>query len=148
VTSRLGLPQTLFAETTQQVVVHDGLKEQAATYQQRLKLLLQQDLAAFNALLRQRNVPNVIASGMNRQQGRGLFTAETRARAGLYPGYPSLKLTPRGTCFKDVLELDASARQKRAELAPILRAMMHSRGPARYPTSPWITDILRPRTLK
>jgi hypothetical protein len=46
--------------TTQQVTVHDELKERAATYRQRLKLLLEQDVTAFNALLRQRNVPNVI----------------------------------------------------------------------------------------
>ena len=57
-----GVETADFQPTTQQVAVHDELKEQAATYQQRLKLLLQQDVAAFNALLRQRNVPNVIAS--------------------------------------------------------------------------------------
>ncbi len=63
-----GVESSDFQPTTQQVAVHDELKEQSATYQQRLKLLLQQDVAAFNALLRQRNVPNVIASGGNRQQ--------------------------------------------------------------------------------
>ena len=42
------------------MTVHDELKERAATYRQRLKLLLEQDVTAFNALLRQRNVPNVI----------------------------------------------------------------------------------------
>jgi len=52
-----GLESSDFQPTTQQLAVHDELKEQAATYQQRLKLLLQQDVAAFNALLRQRNVP-------------------------------------------------------------------------------------------
>ncbi len=46
--------------TTQQTAVHDELKETAATYRQRLKLLLEQDVTAFNALLRQRNVPNVV----------------------------------------------------------------------------------------
>ena len=51
-----------FEPTTQQVAVHDELKEQAATYQQRLKLLLEKEVASFNALLRQRNVPNVIAN--------------------------------------------------------------------------------------
>ena len=30
---------------------------------ERLKLLLEQDVTAFNALLRQRNVPNVITGG-------------------------------------------------------------------------------------
>jgi photosystem II stability/assembly factor-like uncharacterized protein len=49
-----------YQPTTQQVAVHDELKESAATYRQRLKLLLEQDVTAFNALLRQRNVPNVI----------------------------------------------------------------------------------------
>jgi photosystem II stability/assembly factor-like uncharacterized protein len=51
-----------FQPTTQQVAVHDELKEQAATYQQRLKLLIEKEVAAFNAQLRQRNVPNVIAN--------------------------------------------------------------------------------------
>jgi hypothetical protein len=51
-----------YQPTTQQVAVHDELKEKGATYQQRLKNLLETDLAAFNAQLRQRNVPNVIAN--------------------------------------------------------------------------------------
>jgi Tfp pilus assembly protein PilO len=49
-----------FQPTTQQVAVHDELKEQAATYRQRLKVLLEQEVTAFNAMLRQRNVPNVV----------------------------------------------------------------------------------------
>lgn len=49
-----------YQPTTQQVAVHDELKEQAATYQQRLKLLLEKEVVEFNAMLRQRNVPNVI----------------------------------------------------------------------------------------
>ena len=52
-----------FQPTTQQVAVHNELKEKAATDQQRLKLLLQNEVTAFNELLRQRNLPNVI-SGM------------------------------------------------------------------------------------
>ncbi|HXB68135.1 MAG TPA: hypothetical protein VNY05_07820 [Candidatus Acidoferrales bacterium] len=51
-----------YQPTTQQVAVHDELKERAATYQQRLKLLLQQDMVSFNALLRQRNVPNILTN--------------------------------------------------------------------------------------
>jgi photosystem II stability/assembly factor-like uncharacterized protein len=51
-----------YPPTTQQVAVHDELKERGATYQQRLRLLLENDLAAFNAQLRQRNVPNVITN--------------------------------------------------------------------------------------
>jgi hypothetical protein len=49
-----------FQPTTQQTAVHDELKEAGATYRQRLKLVLEQDVTAFNALLRQRNVPNVV----------------------------------------------------------------------------------------
>jgi photosystem II stability/assembly factor-like uncharacterized protein len=48
--------------TTQQIAVHNELEEKGATYRQRLKLLLEGDLAAFNAQLRQRNVPNVISN--------------------------------------------------------------------------------------
>ena len=51
-----------YQPTTQQVAVHDELKEQAATWQQRLKLLLEKDVAAFNAQLRQRNVANLIVN--------------------------------------------------------------------------------------
>jgi hypothetical protein len=50
-----------FQPTTQQVAVHDELKEQTATSRQRLKLILEQDVSSFNALLRQRNVPNILA---------------------------------------------------------------------------------------
>jgi hypothetical protein len=49
-----------YQPTTQQVAVHDELKEQAATYLQRLKLLLEKEVAGFNTMLRQRNVPNVV----------------------------------------------------------------------------------------
>jgi len=46
--------------TTQQVQVHDELREQAATYKQRLSLLLEKEVRDFNALLRQGNVPNIL----------------------------------------------------------------------------------------
>jgi hypothetical protein len=49
-----------YQPTTQQVAVHDELKEKGGVYQQRLKLLLEGDLGAFNAQLRQRNVPNIV----------------------------------------------------------------------------------------
>jgi len=49
-----------YQPTTQQVAVHDELKEQTATYLQRLKLLLGKEVADFNAMLRQRNVQNVM----------------------------------------------------------------------------------------
>jgi hypothetical protein len=48
--------------TTQQVAVHDELKEQAATYRQQLRNLLGKEVADFNALLRQRNVPNIVTT--------------------------------------------------------------------------------------
>ncbi|HLH16735.1 MAG TPA: hypothetical protein VKX45_05925 [Bryobacteraceae bacterium] len=59
-----GVESSDYQPTTQQVAVHDELKEQAATQQQHLKLLLEKDLADFNALLRQRNVPNVISNNL------------------------------------------------------------------------------------
>jgi photosystem II stability/assembly factor-like uncharacterized protein len=48
--------------TTQQVAVHDELREQEATYKQRLNLLLGKEVADFNALLRQRNIPNILTT--------------------------------------------------------------------------------------
>jgi hypothetical protein len=51
-----------YQPTTQQVAVHDELKERAATYRQRLSLVLQNEVASFNALLRQRNVSNVLTN--------------------------------------------------------------------------------------
>ncbi|HEV2445417.1 MAG TPA: sialidase, partial [Candidatus Sulfopaludibacter sp.] len=53
-----------YQPTTQQAAVHDELKEEAATQQQHLKLLLEKEVAGFNALLRQRNVPNVISNNI------------------------------------------------------------------------------------
>ena len=50
-----------FKPTTQAVAVHDELKEQEAIYRQRLALLVEKEVAAFNGLLRQRNIQNVIA---------------------------------------------------------------------------------------
>jgi photosystem II stability/assembly factor-like uncharacterized protein len=49
-----------YQPTTQQVAVHDELKEKGGVYQQRLRLLVEGDLAAFNAQLRQKNVPNIV----------------------------------------------------------------------------------------
>jgi len=57
-----GIESSDYQPTTQQVAVNDELKEQAATQQQHLKLLLEKEVADFNSLLRQRNVPNVIAN--------------------------------------------------------------------------------------
>ncbi len=51
-----------YQPTTQQVAVHDELREQAATYKQRLTLLLGKEVADFNALLRQKNVPNIVTT--------------------------------------------------------------------------------------
>lgn len=57
-----GIESSDSAPTTQQIAVNDELKEQALSHQQHLKMLLEKDLADFNALLRQRNVPNVISN--------------------------------------------------------------------------------------
>ena len=48
--------------TTQQVAVHDELREQAATYKQRLTLLVGKEVADFNTLLRQSSVPNILTT--------------------------------------------------------------------------------------
>jgi len=53
-----------YQPTGQQVAVRDELQEQAASHQQHLKLLLEKDVAGFNTLLRQRNVPNVISNNL------------------------------------------------------------------------------------
>ena len=50
-----------FQPTTQEVAVYDEFKEQAATYRQRLTQM-EKEVAAFNGLLRQRNIPNVIGN--------------------------------------------------------------------------------------
>ena len=57
-----GVESSDYQPTTQQVAVRDEFQEQAATERQHLKLLVEHDLAEFNGLLRQRNVPNVIAN--------------------------------------------------------------------------------------
>jgi hypothetical protein len=48
--------------TTQQFAVHDELRERAATYRQRLTLLLGKDVSDFNTLLRQKDVPNILTT--------------------------------------------------------------------------------------
>jgi photosystem II stability/assembly factor-like uncharacterized protein len=48
--------------TTQQVAVGDELKERAGTDRQRLRNLLGKEVADFNILLRQRNVPNIVTT--------------------------------------------------------------------------------------
>ena len=59
-----GVEASDYQPTAQQVAVRDELQEQAATEQQHLKLLLEKEVAGFNALLRQRNVPNVISNNV------------------------------------------------------------------------------------
>jgi hypothetical protein len=49
-----------FPPTTQQVAMADELKQQGDKYQAQLQQVLSQDLAQFNAMLRDRNVPNII----------------------------------------------------------------------------------------
>jgi len=49
-----------FPPTTQQVEVHEMFKKQLATYQSQLNELLKQDLLAFNNLLKEKNIANII----------------------------------------------------------------------------------------
>lgn len=55
-----GIASSDFAPTTQQGQVHDLLKEQIRTYRGQLDQFLSRDVAAFNQLLRQRNIAGVI----------------------------------------------------------------------------------------
>jgi photosystem II stability/assembly factor-like uncharacterized protein len=50
-----------FPPTTQQSEVHELLKQQLAKAQEDWKQIETKDLAAFNAMLREKNVPNIIA---------------------------------------------------------------------------------------
>ena len=49
-----------FPPTTQQVAMRDELKEQGAKSQQEIQQLLEKDVAAFNAMLREKNIPNIV----------------------------------------------------------------------------------------
>jgi hypothetical protein len=49
-----------FPPTTQQVAVRDELKEQGTKSQQETQQLLEKDVPAFNAMLREKNIPNII----------------------------------------------------------------------------------------
>ncbi|HEV2287854.1 MAG TPA: hypothetical protein VGR81_02770 [Candidatus Acidoferrales bacterium] len=50
-----------FAPTTQQVAVHEELKQQVAKYHSDLQRMVASDLAAFNSMLRGKNISNIIA---------------------------------------------------------------------------------------
>lgn len=49
-----------FAPTTQQVAVGEELKKAAGQFQQEYQQLFAKDVAAFNAMLREKNIPNII----------------------------------------------------------------------------------------
>ncbi len=49
-----------FAPTTQQAAVQEELKQQGDKYQQEYRQLVTKDVAAFNAMLREKNIPNII----------------------------------------------------------------------------------------
>jgi photosystem II stability/assembly factor-like uncharacterized protein len=49
-----------FPPTTQQAAVADLLKQEGSKARQDLKQIVEKDLAAFNAMLRERNVPNIL----------------------------------------------------------------------------------------
>ncbi|MGB6625344.1 MAG: hypothetical protein WBE43_11215, partial [Candidatus Acidiferrales bacterium] len=50
-----------FPPTTQQVAVHDELKPQVVQYHDELEQLIAKDLAAFNSMVRGKNISNIIA---------------------------------------------------------------------------------------
>jgi len=50
-----------FAPTTQQVAVADQLKQQGQQFEQEYQQIASKDLAAFNAMLREKNISNIIA---------------------------------------------------------------------------------------
>jgi hypothetical protein len=52
---------TDFPPTTQQIEVHEMYKEQLANYKNQLSELLNKDLPDFNNLLKEKNIPNIIA---------------------------------------------------------------------------------------
>ena len=58
----VGAVNSDFPPTTQQLEVHRMFREQIATHRSQLDEVLERDLAAFNNLLRGRNIPNVIAA--------------------------------------------------------------------------------------
>ena len=49
-----------FPPTTQQVAVGEELKKQGAQFQQEYQQLVANDVAAFNVMLREKNIPNII----------------------------------------------------------------------------------------
>ena len=49
-----------FPPTTQQVAVGEELKKQADQFQQEYQQLIAKDVAAFNAMLREKNIPNIM----------------------------------------------------------------------------------------
>jgi photosystem II stability/assembly factor-like uncharacterized protein len=53
--------RTDFPPTTQQIEVHEMFKEQLASYQAKFEELLNKELLAFNNLLKEKNIPHIIA---------------------------------------------------------------------------------------
>ncbi len=49
-----------FVPTTQQAAVQEELKQLGDKYQQEYQQLVAKDVAAFNAMLREKNIPNII----------------------------------------------------------------------------------------
>ncbi len=54
---------TDFPPTAQQIEVHEMYKAQWATYQTELNAVLDEDLAAFNRLLKENKIPHVMKIG-------------------------------------------------------------------------------------
>jgi photosystem II stability/assembly factor-like uncharacterized protein len=56
-----GISTADFAPTTQQIAVHEKLRNRVSELKQELERTVSTDVAAFNAMLREKNVPNVSA---------------------------------------------------------------------------------------
>lgn len=55
-----GVSDSDFAPTTQQIAVNEELEKQVAQYRGETEQLMSKDVAAFNSMLRGRNIPNII----------------------------------------------------------------------------------------
>lgn len=55
-----GVGESDFAPTTQQIAVNDELKKEVAQYSGETEQLMAKDVAAFNSMLRGRNIPNIM----------------------------------------------------------------------------------------
>ena len=61
-----GVQQSDFAPTAQQIAVHQQFAEQIKDLRARYEQLLSSDIASFNAMLREKGIPNIVVRAMSR----------------------------------------------------------------------------------